>query len=423
MRTPALPALLLVCALPLLWRCDSSTDAQVCDPKTGRGCRVGRTCAVDADGIPVCVAPGPAREGDLCSPPSSTPGGLIDPTRQCGPRLGCLQLFGVSRCMRFCDPLETEDRDTCQPDPADPIDLGPNDIRHPRFAEATCAAVLPGRADIGVCVLPCELFPGYDADCLAALPDAACGNPDGCTCRAARRACLNDRSPDCPPGSTCTVQPTLDHAVCTVPGQAALEAACSPSAPCQGNLVCHPRGEGGICLPPAASAPACACDERPVAVPDAFDPIEGGVYSLCSRCQVIGRLGDPARWYEFCPDGVDFVEALQVCSARAGCLVDLAGADAAAQVELARKLSERAQALTGGQPLRPWVRAVRSDAGWLWPNGDRVADALWTDGVPPEIGRCARFDAGGRLTATTCVGSGSTVCVFGDARAAACEVN
>ena len=122
-------------------------------------------------------------------------------------------------------------------------------------------------------------------------------------------------------------------------------------------------------------------------------------------------------------DGVDFVEALQLCSARAGCLVDLAGADAAAQVELARKLSERAQALTGGQPLRPWVRAVRSDAGWLWPNGDRVADALWTDGVPPEIGRCARFDAGGRLTATTCVGSGSTVCVFGDARAVACEVN
>ena len=83
--------------------CGEASRGRVCEPVRQTGCPNGRTCTVEDDGVPLCVAPGPGAEGDVCADAAD-----------CGDGLGCVRVAGVARCLRFCLPVV--DTDFLQPE-------------------------------------------------------------------------------------------------------------------------------------------------------------------------------------------------------------------------------------------------------------------------------------------------------------------
>lgn len=244
-------------ALTALTACDDDRT-QACVPGRADRCATGETCGVDATGTPRCALPGDAPEGALCQsagPDEAEP----DPAVRCAETLGCLRVAGVSRCLRFCDPAARED--TCRPQGN--IAVGPGGVQIRDLAR--CAAVLPDRPEIGLCVLPCR--PDRRPDCAPPADEAGdCpAYPD-----------------DCPDPTACGLAPAAPFALCVPTGDAPLDAPCDATTPCAPGLLCARLDGATACRLPVDLADGCppGLDSRPLAgTDDPFAP--GTVQQVC----------------------------------------------------------------------------------------------------------------------------------------------
>ncbi len=342
--------LLLLCA------CGTTSQDEECSPLS-RNCAPGEKCAVDEEGTPRCYPSreGEAEEGEQCTEPSG-----------CGPGLGCVDSFGVTACLRFCDP---DREDACA------IGATPGDT----FSErAECIAVVGN--GVGVCVRPCDLATG--AGC-AADPDPEAG-PVRCVL------------PFGVPYAVCSRFPPDSEGRLPKSG-----AACGATAPCFEG-VCVRRGEGAVCR--AAAESGCADGERAFDLASSADPLAGGApYLLCEPCALLGDVG--GRWQTTCftlqPDAV---EAAQACARDDAALLRFATPEEGAEIAaLAGALDPGL--FTDGMPdsLGPdetglWTAAVRTEDGWRWgEGGEPVADALFEGGAPPAGAEQAVLRLDGKL--------------------------
>lgn len=250
-----LTRLLALVALTTLLGCDDDRT-QVCAPGRADRCPAGETCNVDGAGTPRCITPGDALEGALCR---VAPAGEddADPTHRCAAGLGCLRVAGVSRCLRFCDPAARQD--PCRP--AGDIAVGPGGVRIGDFAR--CAALLPDRPEIGVCVLPCR--PERALGCDPTGDPAACAaHPD-----------------DCPAATTCGVAPAAPFPVCVPLGDAALDAPCDPATPCAPGLLCARLDGAAACRLPVDVRGGCPSGLIPSPLAGTGDAFADDVQAVC----------------------------------------------------------------------------------------------------------------------------------------------
>lgn len=343
-------------ALAVLLSACGTTDQQECNPTAVKTrCDPGQKCAVDAGARPRCYADdgGGTAEGEACETPD-----------ECARGMGCIDVFGVSRCARFCDPDDIDGS-------SDPCTAGAADDR---FSEgARCVARLPSQTAIGICVPPCEL--GTNAGCPAA------------------------------DGVRCLLPLGVPYAICgTTPGKrtVAAGAACGATAPCDIG-VCLRRGNGAVCRE-AAPAEGCGDGELTEQVPDSSDPLASNApYEVCAPCAVLGKVGE--RWNQVC-----FTLGATAAGAAGACLADDAGllrvdtaADAQQVVEQLATVRQTPWWDPSGDPLGPdevgfWTRARRTAAGWVWHGSeDPVDPALWADGTPPATGDSAVLRLDGAL--------------------------
>lgn len=251
----ATPILLL---LALAAGCDAVRQ-QACVPGESALCAPGETCAVDATGTPTCTLPGEAIEGALCRIDEAADGAEL-----CAETYGCLRVAGVSRCLKFCDPVATTDPCGPQGDTIPvPITRGG---RHPTWPWSSCAAVLPERVDIGACVLPCRL--GQALDC--PLGEACPEHPG-----------------DCPDGTTCGVALGAPFPVCMPIGVAGFDRPCGGGGLCAAGLVCARADDAARCQLPAVVTDGnvlldpCPNGGRPRPLAGAFDPTTGVPFEVC----------------------------------------------------------------------------------------------------------------------------------------------
>lgn len=251
--TPLIPFAVFF-ALAALAGCDDERS-QVCVPGVADRCAEGQTCNVDSSGTPRCITPGDQPEGALCV---AAPPGIddADPAGRCQAELGCLRVAGVSRCLRFCDPSARVD-----PCPEDTVGIGAAGIDLADFAR--CAAVLPDRPEIGICVLPCR------AD--------------------RRRNCIDDPADcrahpgDCPGETTCGISPAAPYSVCVPTGEAALGEPCGPRAACAAGLLCTRLDGDATCRRPVDLADTCPEGSAVQPLAGTADPFggEAGVQKVC----------------------------------------------------------------------------------------------------------------------------------------------
>lgn len=175
-RSAMLPVLLLACG--------GVDDARPvhCDPLADTGCPSGEHCRLDAVGATLCLAPTPVPDEGGCG------------TGSCAPTEACVRVEGYLACRALCDRAAGDDA-AC-----------PGDAR--------CGYALTDR--YGVCVPPCDPFPG--------------DGPDPC------------------PGGTCAPVPDLPFPTCVATGSARLGEACA-SRRCARRLACLEAGEGAHCRP------------------------------------------------------------------------------------------------------------------------------------------------------------------------------
>ncbi|MEZ4470031.1 MAG: hypothetical protein R3F60_04330 [bacterium] len=195
--------------------CGEASRGRVCEPVRQTGCPKGRACAVEEDGVPLCVQPAEGAEGDLCEDAAA-----------CGAGLGCVRAAGVARCLRFCLPTDTDATDFA---PCLDGRVPPTEVQGSRAAR--CVAAVIDRPDIGVCLLPCRP--------LGAL--------------------------DCPEGLACQPSLAAGMTVCAVPGEAGRGDACGPDTACQPGLACVPEGAALVCRPYATDA-GCPVGQRERAI-------------------------------------------------------------------------------------------------------------------------------------------------------------
>ena len=350
----------------------TTTDQQDCKPTASKsGCDPGEKCAVALDGRPTCYADDSAgsAEGDLCGAPDA-----------CASGLGCVETFGLSRCLRFCDPdLAGGSSDPCSTSAGD----------DPYNRVARCVARIPSQTQIGLCVPPCDLATG-----------GGCREKDAVVCLL-------------PLG--------VPYAMCgRTLGQGAAESggACGATRPCASG-VCQRRGNGAVCRD--AVNGACPSGSREVVVPDSADPLASDEpYRVCEPCAVLGKLGE--RWNQVC-----FTIAAGVSDAAASCSADAAGLLRVDTVDDTTELLAQLDAL-GDKPwfdgvndsLGPdesgfWTRAVRTGAGdWIWfGSEDPVDPGLWAPGEPSAGTQGALLGLDGRLRAVTAEALGFPMCTLG----------
>jgi len=367
---PVVRAVLTIAAV--LSAC-GTTEEQPCRPtNTKSRCDPGQKCTIDADGKPVCLDDdGAGRvEGEVGSGPEV-----------CAAKLGCAETFGVSRCLRFCDPdLVDGDHDPCF-DTAGPDRLN---------QAARCVARIPSQS-FGVCVPPCELATGEG--CPEGDADVRCMLPLG-----------------------------VPYAICgRTPGSRTAEAgqACGATLPCESG-VCLRRGNGAVCREAPAEG-RCGGGERSEEVPDSTDPLTAAPYAVCAPCAVLGQVG--ARWNQVC-----FTLAAGASDAARACRDDGAGLLRLDSVEEADEVIAQLAAVgetpwfdATDDPLGPdengfWTSASRTESGWVWSGGtDPVDPALWVEGEPPTTGEAALLGVDGRLRLAV-DGQGFPMCSLGAGR-------
>ena len=350
------PLLALALSLTLV-ACGEPSQSRRCEPAEGSGCTGEESCKVDATGRPICSRDGEVSEGGLCELPED-----------CAEGLGCLRLFGLPRCLRFChtelDPVEAcresfdeastgelgEVDDLCPGALALELDGAPV-CRHLFSEHARCIAQLPDRPDIGICAFPCD--PSIE-------------------------------QPGCPKGSRCDLAIEAEMAVCQPDSESGAreEEPCGPAQPCQTGLLCLPFGPDQRCLRPALEQRCSSTELRTLGL--ARDPIHGGRYSVCLRCLPIGPFQE--RWFRLCPEP-------QILSE--GC---------SQPIHFSREEVERI--IIAALKLKPGVDrfAVGVQAqldGWRWPDGSPLDPRLWAEGQP-TYGACALLDDKGRLHSAAC---------------------
>lgn len=345
--------LLAALALLLLAACGEGSTSRECEPVDGTGCRAGRHCAVDATGRPRCLPPGQAAEGELCDAPEA-----------CGEGLGCVRVFGVPRCVRFCRPVPANRPDPCAA--AQPA------------APGRCLAALPVNDDIGVCVPAC-----HPAEVAV----------------------------ECPGGLTCALSPQVGQGVCATPGEVPLDAPCGPSARCAVGLVCTARDDAHVCRRSADVDGACDDPLRPEPIPDLRDPVRDRDYSACVPCAALGRfpLGGGPSTHLACYAAEDREAAAERCAteqtaAGGGELARLTGLDAATQTAAVAAST----GLVLPEDALLWTAAERTGEGWRWPDGAPVTGLEWAS---MDGGDCAALEAAtGRLRAVDCGAPAHALC-------------
>jgi hypothetical protein len=363
-RMPMLGLLLLGL---LALGCGGGSTAQRCSPQTDRGCEVDETCTVDATGTPICVARGAGlagegsgcvpwcvdddeEQGDDCMPqPQGT--GSASELQSCADGLGCVSLYGVSRCLRFCDPSLTLSIDACHDPERYVVEPSPD------HQVSACQGVLAGRTDIGVCTLPCRLYSGED---------------------------------ECPTGSSCGLPVGAPHAVCRPYGDRTEGVGCGVSCACEAGLICSSYLNGAVCRVPTSSNGSCPASSTPALISGVVDPL-GGVedhapYRICTPCLETGRQDASGVALTACVDST-------ACAAD-GSPASLEGLDipSIALAALGR-IPDSVVFISVGVELR-------DGEGWVWTaSGNAVANELWADGTSPASGQCAVLGADGLLRA------------------------
>jgi hypothetical protein len=150
-----------------------------CDPVADTGCPSGEHCRLDGRGATLCLSPASPPEGAVCGSGS------------CGAGEACVRVEGHLACRPLCE-LDAADG-ACE-------------------AGARCAYALTER--IGVCVAPCDPFPGDGAE-------------------------------PCP-GGTCAPVPDLPYPICVATGGARLDEPCT-SKRCARSLGCLSAADGTRC--------------------------------------------------------------------------------------------------------------------------------------------------------------------------------
>ncbi|MFN3198146.1 MAG: hypothetical protein ACE366_06980 [Bradymonadia bacterium] len=231
---------------PLLPACDQGATARTCDPRRTDECEAEQFCTVDGDGVPYCAdLPDAGVDGDRGDPA----GTACTDSSTCREGQGCIELYGVSRCLPFCTPGDADDSQctVCE---------GVGDLEVCRGG-GSCQAVLPDRPDIGACVLPCQPLSET-----AQLPFEIC-----------------------PAASRCDFIPEVSPATCVAPQTPAVQVdqPCGLVGACEEGLWCTPvpadlRPEGvesvALCLP--AVDAAGACEEKRTAITlstDTYTPL------------------------------------------------------------------------------------------------------------------------------------------------------
>lgn len=355
--------LLVVLALAVVGCGEASTERE-CEPVSGDGCPSALECAVDPEGRPRCVTPGDGAEGDLCDDPAA-----------CAAGLGCVEVLGVARCVRFCAPGSADDPEPCARD-----QRGVGVARHPLSESARCVAALPVNDDIGVCLLPCH----------PATPVV-----------------------DCPEGLTCGLSVVAGQGVCTSAGPASRGQSCGPDAACDVGLVCVPRGAEQVCRVPADLDGGCPDGTRATRVAEVRDPVRDADYAACEPCSVVGRfpIGEAKRRdpedrrgvvHSVCHALVDADTAATRCSDEEGELARLIAvtSSTAAAIGASTGLHVQEDALL-------WTALRREDGRWLWPDRSELAGLS----NPTGDGDCAALERGsGRLRALPCDAEAHPLC-------------
>lgn len=227
--------------------------------------------------MPACAEPGPEStksRGEACGGPNDCR----------DPQVGCVALYGIARCLPFCDADAADADDGC-------------DLASPAGGElrGRCVAVLPNRPDIGVCVYPCDPAAPYF--------DESTDDTDDDTIRVTH----------CPEAiATCSVALDLGHAVCSGNVGAGDVTRCGPSAPCPPRQLCAPYDDAGRCRVAAGGDEVCAEGEPLVPLPDSPE------YRVCEPCRVVIREG--GAYLSACHAQVDHATAAARCASEGGML-------------------------------------------------------------------------------------------------------
>lgn len=358
--------------------CEEGTQKRACDPVRQVGCGRDRQCVVDAEGVPRCAELSVQMRGE---------GQACARANHCAPGLGCVRVAGVARCSRFCRSAE-------QPDPC--VDVGPGngsaafpDVDELLRDDARCAAVLPARDDIGVCVLPCRpLVAG-----------------------------------DCPEGSTCGHGRGMATLSCVPTGEVGPLGACGASSgQCEADLICADvGGMGRICVPPVRrqSQRPCEAGGYPVALAGVAPTVEGRSAQVCTPCLAVGSYTEDGRIFGRCEgeggagaplheracalDEGGRPEAICPCGGF-GPRADLSDLNPVRLRDLGYALAQ----LPGAQAGGPQV-AVRRDGGgqWRWLDGEAVAQEAWAGEAP--AGGCVGLTPEG-LAGRPCDAVGQQLC-------------
>jgi len=227
-----MPRLFALCASLLLSvsGCTEGSQARECEPSLQVGCGEGERCTLNEEGAPSCRPSNSegAQEGERC-----------EQSEGCVDGLACLSLSAVPQCARFCA-----------------LDQG-GELADAQCAEgspyARCLAKLPERADIGVCVTPCDPF-DRGGELLI---------------------CDDDQ------GAKCGVHVDLPFLICVPKGQQGTHERCDSSAPCEQGLLCLREGDEQRCVHPLPPGEACPSELLKREAHGYYDPLSGGVIEAC----------------------------------------------------------------------------------------------------------------------------------------------
>ena len=352
-------ALLLAIAASagLTFACKEGSRKRACEPVTGVGCKGSRVCAVAFDGTPTCYASaGSLSEGELCNAPDA-----------CGKGLGCVRLFGVPRCVRFCDPNATND--ACRQS-----GIVESSLLLENAMSGHCAASLYERSDIGVCVVSCSQ---------GSCPEGShCGEVVGWR----EKVGISDSQ--------------LDQFTREVEdGQS-----CGERVVCKEGSACVVLGDGTICRRLAESG--CSEGEESIEAvlagstrdaglsdEDAEAAAEETTVTVCKSCDPIGISSSEGEFL-LCP-------AKQMAS------------KACTEGVLARLTAGGAQYLPDqlGEVTEAWTEAFLQDGAFFWKNGEQVDDELWAPGEPAPDLNCAFWSRDG-LVAADCAQEMPGLCIL-----------
>ncbi|MGK0362794.1 MAG: hypothetical protein ACI9U2_005116 [Bradymonadia bacterium] len=326
----------------ILPACGEGSKVRACQPVEQTGCSASQTCGLEPDGTPICFDIGPGTEGAGC-----------DTQADCGADLGCLRVHGVARCLRFCTPGE---------DPADAC-AGGSELAgaHPDSAAAVCLGTVIGRADIGVCVLPCT-------------PTAAA----------------------CPDGAACGLIVEAGIAACRPVGAQADGETCDPGRLCDAGLGCVPYADRYVCRPFKTDAD-CAETTSALVVAGFVNQVDGTELIVCANCVGLGRVGE---------EGLQITACKAPVSAAESCLSERATRLILEDVADAERVDASARSAAG--VVEPWwTGAVRNGLRWAWLDGTAIPAEL----APVGAGRCAVWDVGVHR-ARTCSETAAAICAL-----------